>query len=181
MNLLFKYRLFALMIIVTAPTTAFNRIAKQGTDAPGKIETIYDDGKNETTVRMTPVKIASEEGKYHSVHMSPSFTYPGRIFVRPKIINFELQTIIRGRLRSDLYVVFIVDGETIFLSSNRWAIKRPVPDRTWVGERLVFRAPYEVFMKLARGRHVEVKMDAVRFQLGESQLATLRDFAKHML
>jgi hypothetical protein len=79
-----------------------------------------------------------------------------------------------------LYVVFKVDGEEIFLSSNREAIKRPVPGRVWVGERLVFRMPYETFVKITNAATVEIKFDAVTFALGEEQKHALRDFLTYM-
>lgn len=112
--------------------------------------------------------------------MAPSISFPGRQLQRPSIIDFELQTIVKGRLDSDLYVVFIVDGETIFLSSNRRGIARPVPGRRWVGERLVFRMPYETFLKITKAKKSEIKFDGVKFEVGEPQMQTLRDFARQM-
>src|ERR1044071_7038778 len=103
-----------------------------------KLETTYDGASDKTTVRLPPVKLSGERAQYHSLHMSPSFSYPGKTPARPSIIDFELQTVVKGRLRTDLYVLFIIDGEKVFMSSNRSAIKRPVPGRVWMGERLVF-------------------------------------------
>ena len=96
-----------------------------------KLETSYDAGKDKTTIRLAPVEISGENGKYHSLQMSPAFSYSGKEPRIPEIIDFELRTVIRGRLDTDLYVVFVIDGEKVFLSSNRWAIKRPVPGRVW--------------------------------------------------
>jgi hypothetical protein len=73
-----------------------------------------------------------------------------------------------------------VDGETIFLSSNRWAVARPIPGRRWVGERLVFRMPYETFLKITKAKEFEVKFDGVRFEVGGLQIQALRDFALKM-
>jgi hypothetical protein len=103
------------------------------TVAPPKVEGSYDAAKDETTVRLLPVKISNGQGKYVSIHMSPSFKFPGRSLVEPEIIDFELQTVVRGRLSTDLYVVFVIDGQAVHLSSNRWAIKRPVPGRVLDG------------------------------------------------
>ncbi|HKB67598.1 MAG TPA: hypothetical protein VKC61_17200 [Pyrinomonadaceae bacterium] len=143
-----------------------------------KTETTYDADK--TTVRLVPIQISGENGKYHSLQMSPSFSFSGHREVPPPIIDFELQTVVRGRLRTDLYVVFIVDGEKVFLSSSRWAIKRPVPGRVWVGERLVFRMPYETFVKITKANTFEIKFDAVTFSVGETQKQALRDFLTYM-
>lgn len=142
---------------------------------PAKVEGTYDAEKDETTVRLAPVKISSGHGKYVSIHMSPYFKFPGRSLLTPEIINFELQTVVRGRLSTDLYVVFIIDGKTSFLSSNRWAIKRPVPGRVWRGERLVFRMPYETYVKITEAKTFEIKFDGVAFPVGESQKEALRE------
>ena len=145
-----------------------------------KIETSYDSSKERTTVRLAPVLISGGQDKYRSLHMSPSFSFPGQQRVTPALIDFELQTVVKGRLRTDLYVVFIIDGETVFLSSNRWGIKRPVPGRVWVGERLVFRMPYETFVKVTRAKEFQIKFDGVKFSVGETQKQALRELLDYM-
>jgi hypothetical protein len=141
-----------------------------------EVELTYDKSKDRTTIRLKPVLISDGQDKYRSLHMSPSFSFPGRRFAAPSIIDFELQTIVKGKLKTDLYVVFVIDGETVFLSSNRWAIKRPVPGRVWVGERLVFRMPYETYHRITRSETFEIKFDGVRFQVGEAQKRALAEF-----
>ena len=145
-----------------------------------KVETTYDAEKDKTVIRLAPMEISREQGKYVSLRMSPSFSSPGRQVVTPSIIDFELQTVVRGRLRTDLYVVFMIDGEKVFLSSSRWAIKRPVPGRVWMGERLVFRMPYETFVKITKANTFEIKFDAVTFSVGETQKQALRELLTYM-
>lgn len=112
--------------------------------------------------------------------MSPSFSYAGVQPTTPAIVDFELQTVVKGRLRTDLYVVFMIDGEKVFLSSSRWAVKRPVPGRVWVGERLVFRMPYETFVRITNAKTLAIKFDAETFAVGETHLQALRDLAAYM-
>ena len=145
-----------------------------------QIETTYDPAKDKTTVRLSPLKISGEKAQYHSVHIAPGFSYPGREFRKPETVDFEVQTVVKTRLKVDLYVVFLVENETIFLSSNRWAVKRPVPGKRWVGERLVFRMPYETLMKITRAKTVEIKMDGVRFPLSATVLQSIREFAQRL-
>ena len=143
----------------------------------GKIETTYDETKDKTTVKLARVKISFGQDKYVSLHMSPSFSFAGRhLLATPSIIDFELQTVVRGRLRTDLYVVFMIDGEKVFLSSSRWAVKRPIPGRVWMGERLVFRMPYETFVKITKATTFEIKFDATTFSIGETEKQVLREF-----
>jgi hypothetical protein len=143
-----------------------------------KIETTYDRTKDQTTVRMDPMQISGNKGKYHTVHLAPGYSFPGQAPGTPEIIDFELQTVVKARkLRVDLYVLFVIDGEEIFLSSNRWGVKRPVPGRPWVGERLVFRMPYQTLLSLAKAKHASIRMDGMDIELSAAHLRALRAFA----
>jgi hypothetical protein len=172
------------IILSVCQLTAFHptnqTVVNVGPQDPAKTETTYDAAKDKTTVRLVPIQISGENGKYHSLKMSPSFGFPGHQVVTPTIIDFELQTVVRGRLRTDLYVVFMIDKEKVFLSSSRWAIKRPIPGRVWMGERLVFRMPYETFLKITKAKSFEIKFDAVTFSVGETEQQALRDFLTYM-
>ena len=171
-------------LLMLAAFTATPIYSRQEGDSPSppttKIETSYDSTKDRTTVKLSPVLISGDRDKYHSLHMSPSFSFPGKERGTPEIIDFELQTVVKGRLKTDLYVVFIIDGETVFLSSSRWGIKRPIPGRVWVGERLVFRMPYETFVKVTKARDLAIKFDAVEFSVGETQKQALRELLSYM-
>lgn len=145
-----------------------------------KIESSYDPAKDRTTIRLAPVEFASEAGKYKHIYLSPHFSFPGHNPITPTIVDFEMQTVVKGRLRTDLYVLFIIDGEKVHLSSSRWAVQRPVPGRVWIGERLVFRMPYETFVKITKAASVEIKFDALTFSLGETQKQALQDFLSYM-
>jgi hypothetical protein len=171
----------SLVMLVIATAICFGQSSTLPTPQPAKIETSYDNGKDRTTVRLAPVLIFSGElGKYRSLQMSPYFSFPGREPITPAIVDFELQTVIKGRLSTDLYVLFVIDGEKVFLSSSRWAVKRPVPGRVWVGERLVFRMPYETFLKVTKAKTLEVKFDGVGFVVGEAERQTLRELLTYM-
>jgi hypothetical protein len=169
-----------LIALLTATTVCVGQDSSLPTPQPAKIEATYDNAKDRTTVRLAPVQIAADLGKYHSLHMSPYFSFPGQQPTAPAIVDFELQTVVKGRLRTDLYVVFVIDGEIIFLSSNRWAIKRPIPGRVWMGERLVFRMPYEIFLKITKAKTFELKFDGVVFPVSETQKQTLGELLSHM-
>ena len=171
---------FLILAVVTTTPISSGQDSRPVAPQAAKIETSYDSSKDRTTVRLAPIFISGEQDKYHSLHMSPRFSFPGHQQVAPAIVDFELQTVVKGRLRIDLYVVFIIDGETVFLGSNRWAIKRPVPGRMWMGERLVFRMPYETFVKITKAREFQIKFDGVGFSVGETQKQALREFLTYM-
>jgi len=172
----------ALLLVVSLWSAPFNLnepgrpiVAQERPPWSANVSGTYDAAKDETTVRLAPVKVSGGRGKYVSLHMSPSFKFPGRSLMEPEIIDFELQTVVRGRLSTDLYVVFIIDGETVFLSSNRWAVKRPVPGRVWRGERLVFRMPYKTYVRITNAETFAIKFDGVRFPVGKTQKEALRE------
>ena len=166
-----------LMLAVTASAQA--QVGTEKAVATPAIETSYDSGKDKTTVRMSRMQISGDKGPYHSLHLAPAYSYPGQGPKTPEIIDFELQTVVKARkLRVDLYVLFVIDGEKIFLSSNRWSVKKPVPGRPWVGERLVFRMPYETLLKLANAKHASIRMADIDFELSNDHLRALRVFAE---
>jgi hypothetical protein len=164
----------------TSVSLSRSAVLRSTAQEPTKVETTYDAVKDRTTIKLAPVQISGEVGKYHSLHMSPAFSFPGRAASRPAIVDFELQTVVKGRLRTDLYVVFIIDGEQVFLSSNRWAVKRPAPGRVWMGERLVFRMPYETFVRITKAKSFAIKFDATTFSVGETQQQALRELLVFM-
>jgi hypothetical protein len=174
-------RVLILLLVIfaaTAPGLCQER-TEAGVAKTPKIETTYNSGKDKTTVRMTPMQISGGNGRYHSLHLAPAYSFPGQVPRTPKIIDFELQTVVKARkLKVDLYVLFVIDGEKIFLSSNRWSIKKPVADRTWVGEHLIFRMPYETLLKLANAKQALIRMDGVDFELSEDHRSALRAFAE---
>ena len=165
--------MFALWALCTGQTAAKDH-------EKTKIQTTYEGARDKTTVRLLPVKISGPKAQYHSIHISPAFSYPGKNFQRPDLIDFEVQTVVKTKLKVDLYAVFVVDGEEIFLSSNRSAVRNAVPGKKWIGERLVFRMPYDTLTKITRASSVEIKMDGVRFPMGETVLEQVREFAERI-
>ena len=163
--------------LVSAPSAAQASFPPQTTS---KIEVVYNGSKDKTTVSLAPVRISGEKDKYHSLHMSPSFSFPGHEPLTPEIINFELRTVVKGKLKIDLYVLFIVDGEKIFLSSSRSGVKRGSLGRGWMAERLVFRMPYETFVKVTKAKDFQIAFDGLKFSVGETQKQALREFLTYM-
>ena len=135
----------------------------------------YDPVKNVSTVRLLPEKLSGPKGRYHSLTFSISYSYPGQTPVVPKEFHLELISIVKARtLNSDLYVVFVVDGEEIHFSSNRSAIRNPVRGKPWIGERMVFQIPREGFLKLASAKKLSVKLGEVSFDFTDSHIRTMQ-------
>jgi len=144
-----------------------------------QIETKYDQAKDITTVSLPPLRISGEKGEYYSLYVATSFDYPGHTFRPPELLRFEIRSVVKGRkLNPDLYVVFLVDGETIHLSSNRWAVRNPLPGRRALGEVIAMKMPRETFLKLLSARQATIKMGGTRFDLSDSHRETLRRLAE---
>lgn len=169
-----------ILLLLTASALTLVQVSNgESVTQTSKVETSYDSVNNKTTVRMPPMKIADEKGLYHSIHLAPAYSYHGREPSKPEIIDFEVQTVVKARrLKVDLYVLFLIDGEKIFLSSNRRGVKNPLPGRRWVGERLVFRMPLETLVKLANAKQAMIRMDGLDFELSSDHLSALREFAE---
>ncbi|MEP6717820.1 MAG: hypothetical protein ABJB21_01690 [bacterium] len=181
--LLSKSLVFAMVLaanVLFTPDVLPFAAQRESLQAGLKTETSYDAGKDKTTFRLAPIQISGANGKYHSLHMAPAFSYSGKEPHPPEIVDFELRTVVKGRLDTDLYVLFVIDGEKVFLSSDRRAIRRPITGRVWLGERLLFRMPYETFVKITKARVFEIRFDGVRFPLNEEHLQLLRAFGDHM-
>ena len=144
-----------------------------------KSETVYDPQKDLTTVRSQSIKLARDKDRYHSLDFTLHYSYNGQVRRTPERVNFELVSVVKARrLNTDLYVVFLVDGKPIHFSSNRSAIRNPVPGRLWMGERMDFLIPYEDFLKMAAAEKLAIKMGGVVVELNDEVRDSLRAFAE---
>ena len=135
----------------------------------------YDPVKNATTVLMVPEEISGPKGRYHSLSFAVSYSYPGRTRTAPKEFALDLFSVVKAKtLNPDLYVIFVVEGQEIHFSSDRKAIRNPVPGKSWIGERMTFRIPHEDFNKLASAKKLSVKLGEVSFDFTDAHLRTMR-------
>jgi hypothetical protein len=164
------------LIIVSSPiATTVLRAPAQTTTS--RIESVYDQEKDLTTIRLPSAKISGEKDRYHSLDFSLHYSYPGQTRRIPVRVNFELVSVVKARFNSDLYVVFLVDGKPIHFPSNRLGIRNPVPGRLWVGQRMIFFITTEEFFKLVAAKKLGIRMGSVTFDLSEEQRDSLRFFA----
>jgi len=160
-----------LAFVLILPTPYFQQ--------PPQFETVYDAQKDLTTTRLPFSRLSGEKERYYSVDFSVFFNYKGKTKAVPGSVNFELISIVKARkLNSDLYVVFVVDGEQLHFGSDRSAIANPVKGRTWVGERMIFNIPLEKFEVLTAAKELAIKMGPTLFPLSDEARDSLRAFAK---
>ena len=143
------------------------------------VEISYDQIKNVTTVSIPQTGLGGEKGRYHKVWFSIDYSYPGKTPSHPAHVNFELVSVVKARrLNPDLYVLFVVDGKPVHFSSNRSAIRNPVPGKPWIGEKMVFLIPREQFLKLAASKKLAIKMGNATFEFDDELRGDLRALAE---
>lgn len=172
--------LVVVSIFLATVTTSAQTAADQATSSVA-IKTEFKDGI--TTVTRAPLKISGPRDEYHSFHLALSYSYPGEQLQTPEHISFEIQIVVkRHTLNSDLYIVFFIDGEKIFLSSvNRWAVKNPFPGRKMIGERILMKMPVSTYLKLVRAKSATIKMGGTEFELGEEHKKEIVKFVSPLL
>jgi hypothetical protein len=135
--------------------------------------------KRMTTVRVPAMPISGPKDRYHSLTGSMYYSYLDMFPSPPEHVNFELVSVVKARkLNTDLYVVFLVDGKPVHFGSNRSAIRKPVPGKPWIGERMVFHIPPDNFYKMAAAEKLGVKLGGVSFDFPEEFRQSIRETAK---
>lgn len=159
------------LVLTLVTSLAWNQVAR--------VETVYDQQRNLTTVRLPSTKLSGAKDRYHSLSFSIDYSYSGKTPTPPERVNFELVSIVKARrLNTDLYVVFVADGKPIHFSSNRSAIRNPVRGRPWIGEKMVFLIPREDFLRLAAAQTLAIRMGDVTFEFSEELCDRVRTFAE---
>lgn len=150
-------------------------------DQPKWIKFVPDEQKQITTVLLPATQLSGPKDRYHSLEFTIYYFYPTRYPAPPQDVHFELHSVVKARrLNPDLNVVFLIDDKPVHFSSNRSAIKKPVPGKAWVGERMYFVIPREDFLKLAAAQKLSVKLGNVSFDFGADQLEAVREMGSRI-
>lgn len=153
-------------LIISLVVSLLTSVAPQ--DSAPLSERVEDPRTGASIVRTKSIPISGPKDRYHSLSFSISYPYPEDLAL-PKTVKFALVSVVKARrLNTDLYVVFVVDGKEIHFSSNRSAIRKPVPGKPWIGERMVFLIPYEQFHKMAEAKTLSVKLGGVTFDFPDN-------------
>ena len=149
------------------------------TDLP-QTEIITNAQTGTRIVRSKSIPVSAPKDPYQSLSFSISYATDNFPALPKMVVKFELVSVVKARrLNADLYVVFVIDGKEIHFSSNRSAIRRPIPGKPWIGERMVFRIPFEQFQNMTKAKTLSVKLGRVTFDfdnkarlaMGEMEMA----------
>jgi hypothetical protein len=158
----------------------------------GKIETKYDRFRNQTTVRLEPYYVQGTAPKLDplaGIEISAGFVYEGQTLTKhPDEVLFGIVSTSADGFRydQDRGLIALVDGERVDLgqmdrvdaSYKKKGIV--IPDRYYV-EVLAISMKYDVFLKIANAKVVEMQAGRREFKLRDEHLEALRDLASRMV
>jgi len=161
---------------VLASTLIFTSFVVRAQDV--EIKKTFDQQKNISTIQLPATRVAYEQGKYHRLDLSLTYSFKGTTPpVETQPIDLELVSVVKARrLNTDLYVEFLIDGKPVHFGSNRSAIRNPVPGRLWMGERMLFSIPYQDLVKFSAAKTLAIRFGDTTFQLNDNHLTLLRKF-----
>ena len=158
----------------------------------GKIETKYDKFKDQTTVRLNPYYVQGTAPKLDptaGIEITASFVYAGqKLNAPPDIVSFGIVSASADAFKyeQDRGLIALVDGERIDLGQmereDASYKKYPyvISNRYYV-ETLSAPIKYELFLKIANAKIVEMQIGKKEFKLKDEHLEALRDLASRMI
>jgi hypothetical protein len=152
----------------------------QDPDHGGKIESRYDGFNHETIVTLNKMRITcgSVKGNFKDACVSfvAALHCPGiqLDYVRYASLQLILQTKDWDQRHplSQRQLSVVADGETLRLGQMKLVVQTV---DTRMTEELEVTMPYAVFTKIVRAQVVEMKVGNTEFELGQQNLAALRD------
>jgi hypothetical protein len=168
----------------------------QGISKPNPyVETTYDQVKEITTVRLSPMQVYGEPlASSHYIggdeaSFDASFTYSGRTLrAQPKRILFSLtSTSLDWKYTDFRKLTALVDGKYLNLGPLE-----QVPSFTvnasanansddYISQGIAISLTYKTFLRIANGKKVQIRMGPREFELENDHLEALRYLATRMV
>ena len=181
----------ATLALAQDASTALQRIFTHN----GNIETSYDQVKEITTVRLSPMQVYGEplpSAKYvgsDEARFNASFTYSGRTLrAQPKRVLFSLISTSQDWKYTDFRkLTALVDGKRLKLGPLEhvpaFTVNAPANSNSddYISQEIAISLPYETFVRIANGKQVQIRMGPREFELEKSHLEALRDLATCMV
>lgn len=164
----FKHFTLAITFVLTCAAAS---MAQQVVD----ITTKYDRFENTTMIHLKPMKIIG--GLYDGVHLGVSFKCPGDVrFCQPDKIALGFIVVLKGA-RYDLpgQLTILADDERFRLGEMANLGSTEVPPRGWnIMATTLFTTITPVdFIKIAKAKKIEMKLDQFEFELNSDQKTAL--------
>jgi hypothetical protein len=198
-NIQMKLLVVALFCVsVPLSSLAQTNVGQQTGKRKTKVETNYDEKKNETIARIGPFELyrplqstVSGELNFESVDMTVLFSYSGKKIVKPKFVTlmvfsssengpeFDKKRDLTILTNSGQYNL----GEMEIIGTGEGRVARIAlgpANLILVREVLKRSIPFEDFAHIAQSEKVQMKIGNRKFKLGKEQLEAFKNFASLM-
>jgi hypothetical protein len=159
----------------------------------GKVETSYDQVKEITTVRLSPMQVYGEplaSSKYiggDEARLNASFTYSGRTLkAEPKRVLFSLTSTSQDWKYTDFRkLTALVDGKRLTLGPLEhvpsFTVNANANSDDYISQGIAISLSYKTFLRIANGKKVQIRMGPREFELEKNHLEALRYLATQMV
>lgn len=147
-----------------------------------KIESKYSRFDDKTLVQLDAGLVTG--GKYEGIRLSAAYTCLGKASTcKPDVVLLSLVVVLKKAVY-DLpgNLVVLADGERLPLG-NMGRLGLPVdimPNWKIMATFLGIKVPQATFLKIAKAKKVEMRLDVLEFELNTEHLSAFRDFASQM-
>jgi hypothetical protein len=173
---------------------AQTRSGSQNLQPKTKVETHYDEKKNQTLARMGPFELwkppdnsVSGEINYESIDLSVSFLYPGKTIVTPKVVTLMVFAASEGGAQFDKNRNLSVSsnsgqydlGEMELVGKGESRVLKSIARNALallVSESLKKEISFDEFVQIARSEKADMKIGKRKLKLEKKYLEAFRNF-----
>ncbi|MDQ3819832.1 MAG: hypothetical protein M3362_19455 [Acidobacteriota bacterium] len=162
-----------ILVEVYAQEPTFSPPPKRKYKHADKIETTFDQAKNITTVRLGRMRVLDTA---NFLELTLFYTYPGQTPATPK--NVALGIMARtpdGHFSNKRELV--VKADKYILKFGQMELLQNIPFGGGSTQVLATTVPYDVFLRIANAKNIEMKLGDVEFLIKDDQLEAIRDLA----
>ncbi|HET6892068.1 MAG TPA: hypothetical protein VFH31_13275 [Pyrinomonadaceae bacterium] len=159
-----------------------------------KVETQYDEKKNQTLARIGPFELwrppensVSGEINYERIHLSVSFLYSGKRIVRPKVVTLMVFAASEGGAQFDRSRDLSVSsnsrqydlGEMELVGKSEGRVVKSISRNTLVllvSESLRKEISFDEFVQIARFEKADMKIGKRNLKIEKKYLEAFRNF-----
>jgi hypothetical protein len=174
----------------------------QGKLKAGRIKTVYDKAKDETTMVLAPMTVSEVPGTIEAsfpaegatrklpsatLQMVAYFSFHGKTLVTPRYVVVGFLSLSQGEYKyaSDRELTVTADGSPLDLGEMKVADRRvdsgiQLGNVTFYRETLELPMKYEEFLRIAKAAKVSVRLGKTAFDLSADQREALRAIANRM-
>ena len=180
------------IFVVRAQDAQFSPPAKRKFKYNGKVESTFDQSKNQSIVyfRLIPIKALEEPKETYAVQFSDErleftsyFAHQGQKLITPDWITLGFLSATESPKKyGDRKLMVKMDGQWIdfgpmkVLSTTNYARRGQLP---LIQDTMELPIRYQQFLMLANANKIKVKLGGVEFDLEKEHLEAIRDLAAH--